>query len=232
MTANTDIVDIDGITKELITDCPQPVIELIETLYGELQIVKSELADYRAHNERDKADIRQDVTAVEDQQTNGELDRAKIKQRVTHLEESASESECDHGDPDATFGDTDEKTPMERIIRYSEDAAKEHLTANEERARFIAKDVTDYAKKVPAGLIIDSRTVRKVITAKEGDRPHTQTVARIMDFMADFGKDEVEVVKRRGKKLVVIDEDAAQRYHSCCDGSDATEPSRAVIQPG
>lgn len=67
MTANTDIVDIDGITKELITDCPQPVIELIETLYGELQIVKSELADYRAHNERDKADIRQDVTAVEDQ---------------------------------------------------------------------------------------------------------------------------------------------------------------------
>lgn len=121
---------------------------------------------------------------------------------------------------------------MERIIQYSEDAAKEHLTANEERARFIAKDVTDYAKKVPAGLIIDSRTVRKVITAKEGDRPHTQTVARIMDFMADFGKDEVEVVKRRGKKLVVIDEDAAQRYHSCCDGSDATEPSRAVIQPG
>lgn len=117
---------------------------------------------------------------------------------------------------------------MERIIQYSKDTAQEHLTANEQRARFIAKDVRDYATTVPAGLVIDSSTIRKVVTAKEGTRPHTQTVARVMESLADFGKDSVQTVKRR----VMFDEDAAERYHTCCDGGQGIEPPTAVMTPG
>ncbi|KYH24617.1 hypothetical protein HAPAU_36000 [Halalkalicoccus paucihalophilus] len=60
--------------------------------------------------------------------------------------------------------------------------------------------------------MLNSQTFAKVITVAEGSRPHTQTVARVMDFLEKLGKDEVEQTKRRGKKLVVINEEAADRY--------------------
>ncbi|KYH24642.1 hypothetical protein HAPAU_36250 [Halalkalicoccus paucihalophilus] len=38
-----------------------------------------------------------------------------------------------------------------------------------------------------------------------------------MDFLDKLGIDEVEQTKRRGKKLVVVAEEAADRYHDRCD---------------
>lgn len=97
----------------------------------------------------------------------------------------------------------------------------------------MALDVRDYAEKVPAGLVIDSSTVKKVITAAEGKRPHTQTVTRVMDFLADMGKDGVELTKRRGKKLVVFDPAVADRLvdHARCDREIADTPGAGVIGP-
>lgn len=46
-------------------------------------------------------------------------------------------------------------------------AVDRELTANQKRTRFVAKIVRDYAEKVPAGFIIHSRTVKKVIVAAE-----------------------------------------------------------------
>lgn len=43
--------------------------------------------------------------------------------------------------------------------------ADRELTTNQERARFIAQDVPDYAEKVPTGLVLDSQTIIKVSTA-------------------------------------------------------------------
>ena len=97
------------------------------------------------------------------------------------------------------------------------------MTATQERARFIAKGVKDYAEKAPAGLVISSRDIKKVIAAKEGKRPHNQTVGRVMDFLNDLGKDDVDLIKRRERKLVVIDPDAADRMmasHDRCDGGE------------
>ncbi|ADJ16634.1 hypothetical protein C497_19419 [Halalkalicoccus jeotgali B3] len=71
--------------------------------------------------------------------------------------------------------------------------------------------VTASVKHTPAGLVLDSQTIAKVITAAEGLKPHTQTVARVMNFLEKLGKDDVEQTKRRGKKLVVVDEEAADR---------------------
>ncbi len=48
------------------------------------------------------------------------------------------------------------------------------LTTNQDRARFSARDVRDYTEKAPAGLVIDSQTITKVLTAAEGTKPHTQ----------------------------------------------------------
>ncbi|MFC6906724.1 hypothetical protein [Halalkalicoccus tibetensis] len=85
----------------------------------------------------------------------------------------------------------------------------------------------DYAEKAPAGLVLDSQTIAKVITAAEGTKPHTQTVARVMDFLEKLGKDDVDQTKRRGKKLVVVEEEAADRYHDRCDRLNEQAPKRA-----
>jgi hypothetical protein len=79
--------------------------------------------------------------------------------------------------------------------------------------------------------VVDSRAIKRVLTASEGKRLHTQTVARVMDFLADLGKDAVELIKRRGRKLVVFDPDAADRLanHDRCDGGTGPTTGSDVI---
>ncbi|WP_245998678.1 hypothetical protein [Halalkalicoccus subterraneus] len=77
--------------------------------------------------------------------------------------------------------------------------------------------------------MLDSQTIKKVITAAEGSKPHTQTVARVMNFLEKLGKDDVEQTKRRGKKLVVVDENAADRYHDRCDRDLEQPPAGNVM---
>ncbi len=38
-----------------------------------------------------------------------------------------------------------------------------------------------------------------------------------MDFLNKLGKDDVEQTKRRSKKLVIVDKNAADAYHDRCD---------------
>jgi hypothetical protein len=135
----------------------------------------------------------------------------------------------------ATTPSQNAKTPLERICALLGHVADQELTVNQERARFIARDVRDYAENAPAGLVIDSRAIKRVITAAEGKRPHTQTVARVMDFLEDLGKQDVHQKKRRGKKFVVVDPEAATRYtahHDCCDGESGPTTDSDVISVG
>lgn len=126
-----------------------------------------------------------------------------------------------------------EQTPLEEVVSLPEELAEDELTANQERARFLAKDVTDYAQKVPAGLVIDSSIIRKVIKAKEGERPHTQTVARVMEFINDLGKEGTNLVKRRGNKMVSFSKELVRKLeranHTRCDRGRNPAPPKDVI---
>ncbi|ELZ75347.1 hypothetical protein C456_06737 [Haloferax volcanii DSM 14919] len=99
------------------------------------------------------------------------------------------------------------RSPLQQLIRLPSQALSK-LTANQERARFIAKDIREYATNVPAGFALDASTIRTVLHAKEGRTPHTQTVSRVMDFLDDLGKAGVKIVKRRGTKRVIFTEHA------------------------
>jgi hypothetical protein len=207
----------DSSTVEQLIASVEDLRDTVEQQANRIDELEDELSDYRAHNERDKAEIRQKITEVENQQTEG-------------LSE------------DATPGvDTDKEapqnaeTPLERICTLPEHIADRELTANQERARFIARDVRDYAEKAPAGLVIDSRAIKRVLTAAEGKRPHTQTVARVMDFLDELGKQDVHQKKRRGKKFIVVDPEAATRYtahHDRCDGESGPTTDSDVISVG
>lgn len=160
------------------------------------------------------------------QKTTENVDSAQT--RIDELEEATTTNDAPEvGTTNIEFHDSE--TPLERICGLPEHIVDRELTANQERARFIARDVQDYAEKAPAGFIIDSQTIKKVITAAESKKPHTQTVARVMDFLADLGKEDVDLKKRRGKKFVVVDPEAAERYHSRCDRGNSDTPSEGVI---
>ncbi|WP_224450475.1 hypothetical protein [Haloprofundus salilacus] len=130
--------------------------------------------------------------------------RKHLQQRVHALEDSQ-----DVNSDERSQG----KSPLQQLINLPSKAVSK-LTANQERARFIAKDIRDYAKKVPAGYAIDSGTIRKVLQAKEDRTPHTQTVSRVMDFLNRLGKEDVQVVKRRGTKRAVFTERAVTELAS------------------
>ena len=50
-----------------------------------------------------------------------------------------------------------------------------------------------------------------------------------MEFLDELGKQEVQQKKRRDKKLIVVDPEAASRYHSRCDQGNGETPSEGVI---
>jgi hypothetical protein len=56
-----------------------------------------------------------------------------------------------------------------------------------------------------------------------------------MDFLDDLGKDAVELIKRRGRKLVVVDPEAADRLeaanHDRCDRGGGSTTGEDVIGP-
>ena len=214
----TTIADAtDNSTVEQLIATVEDLQKTVEQQADRIDELETELAEHKDHTGREFADVRARITKTENQQM-----------------EAVSEDATSGGDEGET-GSQDLQTPLERICGLPEHIADRELTANQERARFIAKDVGDYAEKAPAGLVIDSRTIKKVIAAAEGKRPHTQTVARVMRFLNELGKEDVQLKKRRGQKFVVIDPQAADRYaayHDRCDGESGPTPSKDVISTG
>ncbi|WP_336365172.1 hypothetical protein [Halalkalicoccus salilacus] len=50
-----------------------------------------------------------------------------------------------------------------------------------------------------------------------------------MNFLEELGKEDIQLKKQRGKKLVVVDPEAATRYaahHDRCDGKEWSNPRR------
>jgi cell division septum initiation protein DivIVA len=215
MTAIADATDSSTV-KNLI-QAVEDLQETVERQAERIDELEDELAKHKDHAGREIADVRS---------------------RITDLEEQNQETQP--GSDDATpgvdavkSGSQTAETPLERICALPEHVADRELTANQERARFIARDVRDYAEKAPAGLVIGSRAIKRVLTASEGKRPHTQTVACVMDFLDELGKDGVELIKRRGRRMVVVDPEAADRLanHNRCDRGGGTTPGEDVIGP-
>ena len=118
------------------------------------------------------------------------------------------------------------ESPLEQITNLPEHVADEQLSENQKRARFIAMDVSDYADNAPKGFVVDSGIVSKVLAARDSESPHTQTVSRVMDFLDDFGQNDVEVRMHKGRRIAVFDKTAAKRF-----GTQQIDPSRCgVIQ--
>lgn len=213
MSATTETKARDDQLEERVEELEAKLEEKDEQIKEQAQRIdqlEAELKEYRERNERDKA---------------------KVKRRVTDLEQQPEEQEKEDAREDLDTEEEEQdrgRTPLDQVVSLPEHVAQQELTENQDRARFIAKDVLDYATKVPAGFVVTSSDIRTILAAKEDGTPHTETVSRVMNFLDGFGQDEIEIVKRHGKRRVVFTEEAATRYHNA-DARDQEEITGVVM---
>ena len=135
---------------------------------------------------------------------------------VTTLDSMASEEPAS-GDKSPTPEEREDafhepKTPLEDVIRVPEHLVEDSLSANQARARFVAKDVHQYSRSVPAGRAIKSSELRRVLSARDGGRTYTETVSRVIEFLDELGKDSVAVKETQsGERVVVFTDEIVKR---------------------
>jgi len=205
-------------------DAPESVV----TDFVEAGEELGDLVEETAHNStqaRERA--RENETEIAEARDESARERAEIKQRVHALEENEKAGSGD-ANPAPEDGETalhEPETPLEEVIQIPEHSAEENLSANQKRARFVAKDVNDYTKSVPAGKAITSGELRRVLTAREESKVHTETVGRVISFLDDLGKGSVKVRETQaGERVVVFTEKIVRRItafhdadHTRCD---------------
>lgn len=214
----------DGSTEDTLTTLVEVVKKQQETINDLTETVddlREELAETR--------------DAVDNERAERTLEIAEDRKRLTDVEERLDAVE-DGGSPDETptpetdnNGSSTPSTPLERVCAFSDDVADRELTANQSRARFIARDVTDYADSVPAGYAIRSGDIATVLKAGTDSKGRTQTVARVMGFLDDLGGDGVDVVERRGTKRVVFSDETARRLERLGESSPSSPSDNTVV---
>lgn len=193
-------------TVEQLADLVADLQEQVETLEAEVErkdekiaALEDRVADLEARGE---AATRKRNHLAE------ELERIEEKAETSAPADADESEETAEAEGEATDAP---QTPLEQVVGLPEHLAEKELSANQERARFVAQDVRDFAERVPAGYAIPSTDLRKVLKARDGSTPHTQTVARVMDFLDELGGEGTTLVERRGTKRIAFEEDAVAR---------------------
>lgn len=183
----------------------EQLVTIINSLVDEVNNLREENDDLR--EEIDNLEER-----LDDQADRQARETANNRKRISALEDSeAGDSEENTHPPDRENTTPEPETSLEQVCALDEKTATRQLTQNQQRARFVAKNPADYFSKVPAGYVIDSGDIGKVLRAGTDCDGHTATVARVMGFLDKFGESDVKVVNRRGTKRVVFTTELVER---------------------
>lgn len=176
--------------------------EVIEQLAETVANLTERVTNLEAENEQLREQL-DDNTARMDALGDG---LSNANEQIEEME--AEEPQSRGANPPSQADDTDPtrpETPLEQVVALDESMADSELTANQQRARFVAKDFREYATSVPAGLSMESGDIRRVLQAGTDCNGRTATVARVIDFLDNLGGDDAHVVKRRGSRQIVMD---------------------------
>jgi len=193
--------DLTAVVEDL-TEVIKAQQETIDRLEDRVSELEDDQTDHQEQTARQRAEDRQRLTEVED--------------RIEDLE-AGPDPQGSAGEDRPTGGRERPQTPLEQTARLPQEMI-DGETANVQRAVFVAQDVADYTRKVPAGYQIKSSELRKVLRAGTDAKGHTQTVGRVMEVLDDLGKDDVEVVERRGQRRVVFSAEIVDRLDAIGQG--------------
>lgn len=218
---------------ETVGDVGEEVVEEVGELADTVDEVQADVDDVtETVAERPTVTVEDDNDPIGSVQVDGAPLGRAVKSKASHTDvEERVEEAIDEIDPtEGGSGDTTStpesgqirvQTPLERVCGLPEHVAGDNLTANQERARFVAQGIKDYGRRVPAGIGIRSSEVRRVLRASEESTIHTQTVSRVMDFLSELGGDDVRLkTTRSGERTVVFDEEIVGRITAVVTGED------------
>jgi len=209
------------------TEAPTDAIDAIEEQGEEIDTV----VDDTINEQAERLEKLEEETSNDIEHTGKRL--AELNGRVSDVEETLDGGSSDDT-PTPNTSQTTPQTPLEEICRLPQHVADDSLTSNQERARFVAKDIEQYGRAVPAGRAITSSDLRRVISAKEEGRTHTQTVSRVMDFLEELGKDDVSIKETMGgQRTVVFTDEVVERLNQLTNHGVVMDDDRhGVIQDG
>ena len=222
LTTDTDTADLVDAIESLAASNRQ-LAERVDRLESEnreqaarIDDLEAELAETKADLdtvEDELDDVQEDLEEAKEHRSRMARDHAHTRGRVSDLE-----SDLASGDSESRIHELEEtiQTPLERVVAYSEELAQEELSPNQQRARWIAQDLRDYASPSAGGYVLASSDIRTVLAAMD-ESAHDQTVSRVIEFFDQFGKEEVSVAKRRGSKRVLFTEATLQRLEELGD---------------
>ncbi len=187
-----------------------------EQLRDEVEELHDRLDDHDDQLEEHDDQLEEHDDQLDDQ--DARLDALGTGLSTAHEEIEAVEADVEASEPHPSDGqDTtpntsiEPETPLESVTSLPEPMAETELTANQQRARFVAKDVESYTRRVPAGRAIKSSEIATVLRAGTECDGRSQTVSRVIRFLEDLGGDDVEIVERRGERRVVFSDELASR---------------------
>jgi chromosome segregation ATPase len=194
--------------------------QIISNQQDEIEELKNELLAHREQSAKRRDELKQSIVnqqeriaeqskmideLKEDRETAG-YSRVKIREEIHTLKESVEADSTDTTpNDDMQSAPTSTSTPtirepqaaLEDVIRVPEHLVEESLSANQQRARFVAKDIHQYSSKVPAGRALNSSELRKVLSARKQGYVHIETVSRVIDYLDDLGESSIKIRKRQ-----------------------------------
>ena len=187
---------VDGFNQ---VGASEEVVDEIEQKGQQLTEEVSQLVEQVDDNSNEINDNANELSETRRQQ-------AEDRQRIHEVEQSVEDVDIDDTDtPDTETTLTQEAvTSLEEVVTLSETIAEDSLTSNQQRSRFIAKNVEDYTRSCPAGRTIKSSEIRRVLSASEDSSIHTETVSRTMDFLDRLGDDDVSIKETQSNEKVVV----------------------------
>lgn len=174
---------------------PREWVESVESRIQELEETVEEQAEEIERAEDSRGHIIGDIVEVEGQID--ELETGSIGETPT---------------PEAGNTSTpDDLTPLGEVVNLPEHLADEQLSSNQERARFVAKDIRQYGDMRRGELVVESSDIKKVLSAKEEKSIHWETVGRVVDFLDTMGKEDTTVKNKYGT-IVCFDPEAVAKW--------------------
>lgn len=222
---NTYSSGLDSIATDLTADShvTDPVVDAVTALAEQVSDLTDRVTDLEDENEQLRQQLNDHTIRLD-----------ALGTGLTNANEQIDELDGQSRDNDPTpqaddTGPTSPETPLEQVVALDEEMAELELTANQQRARFVAKDFREYATSVPAGLSMESGDIRRVLRAGTDCDGRTATVARVIDFLDNLGGDDAHVVKRRGSRQIVMDSELVARLEKVGRSHGCDEPRRVTV---
>lgn len=192
--------------------------ETIVTTEGSTEEIIEQLVDVVNQQSKQIEQLQDELEQEKDDRRSRAKKSAEDRQRLSDVEQRLDDVEDSH-EPYPSEGENTDTSPsitpesgLEQTVALPEGMVEQE-SANVQRAVFLARDVKDYTRDCPAGRVITSGDIGRVLRAGTDCQGRSQTVDRVMKILDDLGGDDIEIIERRGERRVIFTDELCHRLN-------------------